>query len=82
MPKEPGDQAISQVAFGFGLTLSTFSNIRGRRTIASSEQVIEIREVAKPSFTGNSSVSGIESRYPNPGVHDHPLVGQIRSSGI
>jgi hypothetical protein len=22
------------------------------------------------------------SRYPNPGLHDHPLVGQIRSSGI
>ena len=39
-------------------------------------------EVAKPSLIGNSSMSGIESRYPNPGLHDHPLVGQIRSSGI
>jgi hypothetical protein len=25
---------------------------------------------------------GASSRYPNPGLHDHPLVGQIRSSGI
>ena len=25
---------------------------------------------------------GASSRYPNPGLHDHPLVGQFRSSGI